>query len=69
MEVKKDEEMAYERDLDMAGAGREVWLIKVPKYISDRWDKCPEDVVAGHLDITEYYLTISLILLLVKRLI
>ena len=58
MEAKKKEKDAviYERDLDMNGAGRNVWLVKVPKYISSRWEKCPGNVIAGHLKITKYNL-------------
>ena len=51
---QKDGPVIYEKDLDMAGASRGVWLVKVPKYISSRWDKCPGDIKAGHLSITKY---------------
>ena len=54
LKKEKDGPVIYEKDLDMAGAGRGVWLVKVPKYISSRWDKCPGDIKAGHLSITKY---------------
>ncbi len=58
MEVKKEkkekEAVVYEKDLDISGASRGVWLVKVPKYISSRWEKCPGSAVAGHLNITKY---------------
>ena len=54
LKKEKDGPLIYEKDLDMAGAGRGVWLVKVPKYISQRWDKCPGDIKAGHLSITKY---------------
>lgn len=58
--VKKEKEVRegpiiYEKDLDMASASRGVWLVKVPKYISSRWDKCPGDIKAGHLSITKVH--------------
>lgn len=55
MEAKKEKKEAavYEKDLDISGASRGVWLVKVPKYISSRWEKCPGNVVAGHLNITK----------------
>ena len=28
-----------DRDLDLENSHRGVWLVKVPKYISDRWEK------------------------------
>lgn len=51
---KKDKEVIiYGNDLDMAGANRGVWLVKVPKYISSRWDKCKGNETAGTLHITK----------------
>ena len=40
----------------MSSASRGVWLVKVPKYISSRWDKCPGNITAGQLNITRYNL-------------
>lgn len=38
-----------DRDLDLTKASRGVWLIKVPKYIANRWEKCPGDVEVAKL--------------------
>merc|ERR1711997_982709 len=27
-----------DKDLDLSNAGRGVWLVKVPKYIAERWE-------------------------------
>lgn len=40
-----------DKDLDCSNAGRGVWLVKVPKYISQRWDKAPGNIEAGRLKI------------------
>jgi len=45
--------IVYEKDLDMSSSSRGVWLVKVPKYISNKWNKCPENVDAGRLKITK----------------
>lgn len=42
-----------DRDLDLTNASRGVWLIKVPKYIANRWEKCPGDVEVGKLKISK----------------
>jgi hypothetical protein len=62
MEVKKD--VVDNADVDMNATGRDVWLIKVPRFISRRWEKCPKDVVAGHINISmPKYGTLVLLLL------
>jgi len=55
MDTKKKEKdvIVYEKDLDMSSASRGVWLVKVPKYISNKWDKCPGNIEAGRLNITK----------------
>ena len=30
-----------DKDLDLSNAGRGVWLVKVPKYIAERWESAP----------------------------
>jgi len=40
------------KDLDVSYAARGVWLVKVPKYISTRWDKL-RDTEVGRLRITK----------------
>lgn len=46
-----------DRDLDLTNASRGVWLIKVPKYIANRWEKCPGDVEVAKLRISKLVLT------------
>jgi len=40
-----------DRDLDLANSVRGVWLVKVPKYISDRWEKASPNTEVGKLRI------------------
>ncbi|KAL1140888.1 hypothetical protein AAG570_000816 [Ranatra chinensis] len=40
-----------DRDLDLANAARGVWLVKVPKYIANRWEKAPGNIEVGKLKI------------------
>jgi len=40
-----------DRDLDLANSVRGVWLVKVPKYISDRWEKASANTEVGKLRI------------------
>jgi len=40
-----------DRDLDLANSVRGVWLVKVPKYISDRWEKAAANTEVGKLRI------------------
>jgi len=41
-----------DRDLDLSNASRGVWLVKVPKYIANRWEKAPGDIEVGNLKIS-----------------
>jgi len=38
-------------DLDLSNSTRDVWLVKVPKYISDRWAKAGPNAEVGKLKI------------------
>lgn len=40
-----------DKDVDLVNACRGVWLVKVPKYIADRWENCPENSQVGKLRI------------------
>ncbi|KAF6206338.1 hypothetical protein GE061_017570 [Apolygus lucorum] len=42
-----------DRDLDLSNSARGVWLVKVPKYISNKWDKAPGNIEVGKLKITK----------------
>ncbi|CAG9863519.1 unnamed protein product [Phyllotreta striolata] len=46
-------ESHIDRDLDLSNANRGVWLVKVPKYVSERWEKAPGDMEVGKLKITK----------------
>lgn len=41
-----------DRDLDLSNSARGVWLVKVPKYIANRWEKVSGDIEVGKLKIT-----------------
>eukprot|EP00092_Neocalanus_flemingeri_P055593 GFUD01065756.1.p1 GENE.GFUD01065756.1~~GFUD01065756.1.p1 ORF type:complete len:288 (+),score=112.53 GFUD01065756.1:128-991(+) len=47
----KDKVKKTDRDLDLANSVRGVWLVKVPKYISDRWEKAAANTEVGKLRI------------------
>ncbi|CAH1183750.1 unnamed protein product [Phaedon cochleariae] len=42
-----------DRDLDLSNANRGVWLVKVPKYVAERWEKAPSDLEVGKLKIAK----------------
>ncbi|KAJ1523775.1 hypothetical protein ONE63_001608 [Megalurothrips usitatus] len=42
-----------ERELDLSNASRGVWLVKVPKYISQKWEKSAGNVEVGKLRISK----------------
>nr|ACO14574.1 Transcription initiation factor IIF subunit beta [Caligus clemensi] len=42
-----------DKDLFTENRKRGVWLVKVPKYISDRWEKAPDNEVVGKLRIVK----------------
>lgn len=42
-----------DRDLDLSNAGRGVWLVKVPKYIAQKWEKAPSQMDVGKLRISK----------------
>jgi len=46
---KKEKEI--NRELNLENSQRGVWLVKVPKYISDRWEKAPPNTEVGKLRI------------------
>lgn len=49
-----------DRDLDLSNANRGVWLVKVPKYVAERWEKAPGDMEVGKLKITKYFLKVPI---------
>ncbi len=46
------EKKLSDKDLDLMNAHRGVWLVKVPKYIADRWEKVADQTEVGKLRIT-----------------
>jgi len=47
-------EKAHEpKELDLTGAARGVWLVKVPKYLSEQWEKITTTSDVGKLKITK----------------
>ncbi|XP_034232025.1 general transcription factor IIF subunit 2-like [Thrips palmi] len=42
-----------DRELDLAHSARGVWLVKVPKYISQKWEKAAGNVEVGKLKISK----------------
>lgn len=43
-----------DRELNLSNANRGVWLVKVPKYVANRWEKAPSDMEVGKLKIAKY---------------
>lgn len=50
----KDEQVKHiDKDLDLSNAGRGVWLVKVPKYLANKWERVPGATEVGKLRITK----------------
>ncbi|XP_020811499.1 general transcription factor IIF subunit 2 [Drosophila serrata] len=49
----KDKAQIIDKDLDLSNAGRGVWLVKVPKYIAQKWEKAPSNMDVGKLRISK----------------
>lgn len=41
-----------DRELDLSNTGRGVWLVKVPKYIANKWEKATGNIEVGKLKIS-----------------
>lgn len=50
--MSKDEKDKTQ-ELDLSNAGRGVWLVKVPKYIAQKWEKAPTQMDVGKLRISK----------------
>ncbi|XP_045200091.2 general transcription factor IIF subunit 2-like [Mercenaria mercenaria] len=50
--VKEEPTSKQVRDVDLTAAGRGVWLVKVPKYLSEKWKKASGKCEVGRLMIT-----------------
>lgn len=42
-----------DRELDLTFASRGVWLVKVPKYVANKWEKVPGNIEVGKLKIVK----------------
>lgn len=38
--------------LDISKAGNALWLVKVPKYVADKWDNAPSSLEVGKIKVT-----------------
>ncbi|KAK3094580.1 hypothetical protein FSP39_003634 [Pinctada imbricata] len=53
MSVPQNVEKAHEaKAVELGAAGRGVWLVKVPKYLSEKWKKAPASCEVGQMKIT-----------------
>ncbi|XP_033100987.1 general transcription factor IIF subunit 2-like [Anneissia japonica] len=43
--------MSSDAELDLSGAERGIWLVKVPKYLSEQWEQVGESGIVGKLRI------------------
>ncbi|XP_053687068.1 general transcription factor IIF subunit 2-like [Sabethes cyaneus] len=48
---KANESVKVDKELDMLNVTRGVWLVKVPKYMANKWEKAPENTEVGKLKI------------------
>jgi len=42
-----------DKELDLGNCERGIWLVKVPKYIANHWDRAPSDLEVGKLKIVK----------------
>ncbi|XP_058835015.1 general transcription factor IIF subunit 2 [Topomyia yanbarensis] len=50
---KENEVIKVDKELDLSNAGRGVWLVKVPKYMANKWEKAPGNIEVGKLKISK----------------
>lgn len=53
MATKEEVAKLIDKELDLSNAGRGVWLVKVPKYIANKWEKAPGNIDVGKLKISK----------------
>lgn len=46
------EKKSSDKDLDLTNASRGVWLVKIPKYMADRWETIDTPATVGKLTIS-----------------
>ena len=47
------EKKTSDKDLDLSNCNRGVWLVKVPKYIADRWESGEPNSIVGNIKIAK----------------
>ena len=47
------EKKASDKDLDLSNCNRGVWLVKVPKYIADRWESVDANATVGKVKLSK----------------
>lgn len=52
---RDDVSKQIDKELDLSNAGRGVWLVKVPKYIANKWEKASGTTEVGKLKISKQH--------------
>ena len=47
------EKKTSDKDLDLSNCNRGVWLVKVPKYIADRWESVEPNATVGKVKLSK----------------
>ena len=47
------EKKTSDKDLDLTNSNRGVWLVKVPKYIADRWESVEPNATVGKVKLSK----------------
>ena len=47
------EKKTSDKDLDLTNSNRGVWLVKVPKYIADRWESVEPNETVGKVKLSK----------------
>lgn len=55
MSREESKSSGIDKELDLSNAGRGVWLVKVPKYIANKWEKAPGTIEVGKLKISKQH--------------
>lgn len=52
---REESNKQIDKELDLSNAGRGVWLVKVPKYIANKWEKASGTTEVGKLKISKQH--------------
>ena len=47
------EKKTSDKDLDLTNSNRGVWLVKIPKYIADRWESVEANATVGKVKLSK----------------